>query len=135
MLFKCYICKSKVNPIKTYIMKKLFTIALLSIATIGFSQNQKPTFEAEGDLVKATYYHEDGSISTQGFFKDKKLTGKWVRFDKKGNKTQLAFYKDGKKTGKWFIWGADSLKEITYSNNAVQDVSLWKAESKIAANK
>ncbi|WP_298763070.1 nicotinic acid mononucleotide adenyltransferase [uncultured Polaribacter sp.] len=116
-------------------MKKLFTIALLSIATIGFSQNQKPTFEAEGDLVKATYYHEDGSISTQGFFKDKKLTGKWVRFDKKGNKTQLAFYKDGKKTGKWFIWGADSLKEITYSNNAVQDVSLWKAESKIAANK
>lgn len=117
-------------------MKNLLTIAVFCIAAIGYSQETKnPTFEAEGDLVKATYYYEDGSISTQGYFKDKKLTGKWTRFDKKGNKTQLAFYKEGKKTGKWFIWSDDSLKEITYNNNSIENVNLWKSDTKLASNK
>ena len=117
-------------------MKTLLTIAIFCIAAIGYSQETKnPTFEAEGDLVKATYYYEDGAISTQGYFKDKKLTGKWTRFDKKGNKTQLAFYKEGKKTGKWFIWSDDSLKEITYNNNSIENVNLWKSDTKLASNK
>tara|TARA_R110002049_G_scaffold75991_2_gene195530 strand:- start:13175 stop:13528 length:354 start_codon:yes stop_codon:yes gene_type:complete len=117
-------------------MKKILTIAVFCIATIGYSQETKPTYEAEGDLVKATYYHEDGSVSTEGYFKDKKLTGKWTRFDKQGNKTQLAFYKEGKKTGKWFFWNEEgSLKEVTYNNNNVESVNLWKQESKVAVNR
>ncbi|WP_299015385.1 nicotinic acid mononucleotide adenyltransferase [uncultured Polaribacter sp.] len=116
-------------------MKKLLTIALLSIAAITYAQDTEPTYKLEGDLVKATYYHVDGSIHTQGYFKNKKLTGKWVRFDKSGNKTQMAFYKEGKKTGKWFIWGTDSLKEITYNENVIQDVNLWKADTRVASNK
>ncbi len=117
-------------------MKKILTIAFLCIAAIGYSQDIKPTYEAEGDLVKATYYHEDGSISTEGYFKDKKLTGIWTRFDKEGNKVQMAFYKDGKKTGKWFFWNnAGSLQEVTYNNNTIESVNLWKAESKVATNK
>jgi len=120
--------------LKIIIMKKFLTICLLSIATIGFSQEKKPTFKAEGDLVKATYYYEDGSVKTQGFFKDKKLTGEWVRFDKAGNKTQLAYYESGKKVGKWFIWTDEALKEINYTDNAIASVSVWKPESKIALN-
>ncbi|QTE21632.1 toxin-antitoxin system YwqK family antitoxin [Polaribacter cellanae] len=116
-------------------MKKLITICLFCLVAIGYAQENKPTFKAEGDLVKATYYHEDGSVSTEGYFKDKKLTGKWTRFDKKGNKTHLAFYKEGKKVGKWFMWSGENLKEITYNNNAIVDVSLWKSESKLASNK
>jgi len=100
----------------------------------GYAQEQKPTFKAEGDLVKASYYHEDGSIKTQGFFKDKKLTGEWVRFDKEGNKVQLAYYDNGKKVGKWFVWTADSLKEINYESNAIASVNVWKPESKVAVN-
>jgi len=115
-------------------MKNFFTICMLSIATIGFSQDNKPTFKAEGDLVKATYYYEDGSVKTQGFFKDKKLTGEWIRFDKAGNKTQLAYYESGKKVGKWFIWSDEALKEINYSNNAIASVNVWKPESKVALN-
>lgn len=107
---------------------------MLSIATIGFSQENKPTFKAEGDLVKATYYYEDGSVKTQGFFKDKKLTGEWVRFDKAGNKTQLAYYESGKKVGKWFIWTDEALKEINFNDNVIASVSVWKSESKIALN-
>ena len=115
-------------------MKKLLTICVLSIATIGFTQKNKPTYKAEGDLVKATYYYENGTIKTQGFFKNKKLTGEWVRFDKAGNKIQLAYYDNGKKVGKWFVWSKASLKEINYEDNAIASVNTWKPESKVAIN-
>jgi len=115
-------------------MKKFLAIVIFSLTMGGYAQEQKPTFKAEGDLVKASYYHEDGSIKTQGFFKDKKLTGEWVRFDKEGNKVQLAYYDNGKKVGKWFVWTADSLKEINYESNAIASVNVWKPESKVAVN-
>tara|TARA_R110001592_G_scaffold79086_1_gene236919 strand:- start:1536 stop:1913 length:378 start_codon:yes stop_codon:yes gene_type:complete len=114
------------------IMKNIIAIFILSIATLGYAQENKPTYKAEGDLVKATYYFEDGSIKTQGFFKDKKITGEWTRFDNEGNKTQIAFYNNGVKVGKWFIWSKDSLKEINYENNAIASVNEWRTESKVA---
>ena len=55
-------------------MKKLATLIIIFAGVIGYSQDIEPTFEAEGNLVKATYYYEDGSISTQGYFLDKALT-------------------------------------------------------------
>ena len=113
-------------------MKKIITICMLCMGTLGFSQEKQPSYVAEGDLVKATYYYEDGSIKTQGFFKDKKLTGEWVAYDKFGNKTQLAFYNKGKKVGKWFVWTEEFLKEINYQNNVVASVYVWKRESKVA---
>jgi antitoxin component YwqK of YwqJK toxin-antitoxin module len=115
-------------------MKNLILIAIFSISFVGFSQDKQATYSAEGDLVKATYYHEDGSVRVKGFFKDKKLTGVWTSFDQKGNKTQIAEYKEGKKVGKWFVWGKNSLKEITYSNNTIVSVNDWKSESGLAIN-
>jgi len=115
-------------------MKKLLTLVLICIASIGYSQDTKPHFEAEGELVKATYYHENGSVSTQGYFSNKKLTGEWTRFDLEGNKTQIAYYDNGKKVGKWFVWNKESLKEINYYNNTIVSVNLWKHEAKLAAN-
>lgn len=115
-------------------MKKIIAICIFTLATIGYAQEQKPTYKAEGDLVKVTYYYEDGSIKTQGFFKDKKLTGEWVRFDKDGNKTQLAYYNSGKKIGKWFVWTKSSLKEINYVDNSIASVNIWKPESNLAVN-
>lgn len=115
-------------------MKKILTVCALSLATAVLSQNNQPTFKAEGDLVKATYYYEDGTIKTQGFFKNKKLTGEWTSYDTSGNKTQLAYYKDGKKVGKWFIWTDDALKEINYKDNSIASVNVWKPESKVALN-
>lgn len=116
-------------------MKNLLFIALFSICFVGFSQDSQPTFKAEGNLVKATYYHEDGSVSIVGYFKDKQLTGEWSRFDAKGNKTHIAFYEAGKKVGKWFVWNNHTLKEINYNNNAIVSVHTWKSESKVAVNK
>jgi len=117
------------------IMKKVFLLAVLLMSTIVFAQEKEPKFEKFGDLVKATYYNEDGKISVQGFFKDKKLTGEWVRFDNQGNKTKIAYYKDGKKVGKWFVWNNESLKEINYNNNVIVSVNTWKSETRVAVNK
>ena len=55
-------------------MKKVILIALFSISLVGYSQNNQTTYTTQGDLVKATYFHEDGSVSVEGYFKDKKLT-------------------------------------------------------------
>ena len=113
-------------------MKNILAICMLSMATIGFAQKIEPTFKAENDLVKATYFYNNGSIKTQGYFKNKKLTGEWVRFDKTGNKTQLAYYAEGKKVGKWFVWSDEALKEINYNNNAIASVNVWKPDTKLA---
>jgi antitoxin component YwqK of YwqJK toxin-antitoxin module len=115
-------------------MKNLIIIALFSISFVGFSQENQPTYTVDGDLVKATYYHEDGAVSVEGFFKDKKLTGEWTRFDNKGNKVQIAFYDAGQKVGKWFLWEKGSLKEINYDYNTVVSVHDWKSESRLAVN-
>lgn len=128
-----YICKYKVN-LKVLIMKKIITLCLLSIATIGYSQSKKPSFEKEGDRVKATYFYDNGAVKTQGYFKNNKLSGQWVSFNEEGKKVKLAYYKEGKKVGKWFIWTKDNLKEINYDNNALISVKTWKNETSVAIN-
>lgn len=116
-------------------MKKIVTLLILCLATVGYSQDKKPTFKADGDLVKATYYYADGAISTQGYFKDKKLTGEWIRFDKEGNKIQIAYYDNGKKVGKWSVFTKESVKEINYNNNVIVNVSLNEQDVNLASNK
>lgn len=115
-------------------MKNFLIVAVFFISLASFSQKQQPVFEKEGDLVKASYFTEDGTLEVQGFFKNKKLEGQWVRFDAEGNKTKIAHYKDGKKVGKWFVWNNESLKEINYENNAIASVTSWKTDSKVAVN-
>ena len=116
-------------------MKNLIVICILLVGSIAYSQDKQPTFVAEADLVKATYYFDDGEIKTQGYFKNKKLTGEWTRFDSRGNKTQLAYYNNGKKVGKWYVWTKESLKEISYKNNALVTVNIRKQDAKLAINK
>ena len=116
-------------------MKNLITLTVLFLVSFAYGQDKEPTFEAEGKLVKATYYYEDGSISTQGYFLNKELTGEWTRFDREGNKTQIAYYDNGKKVGKWFVWNKESLKEINYFDNTVVSVNLWKHQEKLVVNK
>lgn len=112
-------------------MKKLVIIACLLSASIIYAQDVEPKYERVGDLVKVTFFYKNGKIKEQGFYKDKKLTGTWTTFDKKGNKTAIAHYEKGKKVGKWFMWKNDGLKEINYKNNTVASVQYWK-ENNIA---
>lgn len=113
-------------------MKKFVIAACILSVSFLQAQDIEPKFEKAGDLVKATYFYEDGTIKEQGFFKDKKLTGTWTSFDIKGNKTAIAHYEAGKKVGKWFMWKEDGLKEIDYKDNTIASVQTWKEETKLA---
>ena len=108
-------------------MKKIFFFAAFLVASLVFSQEKKTVYEKSGNLVKVTYYNEAGKISVQGFFKNKKLTGKWVSFDNKGKKKQIAYYNKGKKVGKWIIFEKNVLKEINYDDNTI--VSVYNRKS------
>ncbi len=120
-----------VNPKSLHMKKLIIAACILSISFLQ-AQNTEPKFEKSGDLVKATYFYKDGKVKEQGFFKNKKLTGTWISFDTKGNKTAIAHYNAGKKTGKWFIWKEEGLTEIDYSNNVIASVQTWKEETKMA---
>lgn len=113
-------------------MKKILLLALLMTGFVGLSQEKQPSYTVEGDLVKAIYYYQDGSVSTTGFFKDQKLTGEWTRFDRKGNTIQTAFYNEGNKVGKWLVWSSTALKEIHYENNVIVDVNTSTSGFNIA---
>lgn len=105
-------------------MKKLFSalfIALLA-SGIAFSQEKEPTFEKQDDLVKATYYHDNGAVKEVGFFKDQKLHDQWIRYDKTGKISVVANYDNGLKEGKWYIVGESTTKEITYKANKLVKV-------------
>lgn len=116
-------------------MKKIILVACLMIASIVQAQDVKPTYEEVGDQVKATYYHEDGTVFRQGFFKDQKLSGKWTEFDRKGNKVTVGYYKAGKKVGTWFHWRGNMLRQVNYENNVIASVNTWRQDTKVAVNK
>ncbi len=110
-------------------MKKYIALVAVLISGMIFAQNVKPTLEAVGNRVKATYYYENGQVQQQGFYKDGKLQGEWVSYDLKGNKTAMAKYDKGEKTGTWFFWNDSVLNEVDYSNNRIAAVKNWKKGS------
>lgn len=90
------------------------------------AQEIKPNFEKEGELIKGTFYYEDGNISQKGTYKNGELHGEWVSYDKNGKKTALASYRNGKKVGKWFFWSNDVLTEVDYEENRIAEVKNYK---------
>jgi len=118
-------------------MKKLLLVAFLFAFSFAQAQGNKPTFKKVGDKVQVTYYYEDGSVHKTGFFKDKKLTGKWTQFDRKGNTLKIAYYKKGKKTGTWLQWKKNGqFRQISYEDNRIVEVGEWQVDnSRLASNK
>ena len=117
------------------IMKKIITFILIFAVSIAFAQNEKPIFEKVGDLVKATYFYDNGTIKEQGFFKDKKLTGQWTQFNIEGKKTMIATFNEGKKTGKWFAINDKTIKEINYNNNVIVSIKEINSTTELVYNK
>tara|TARA_Y100001935_G_scaffold255119_1_gene266629 strand:+ start:1830 stop:2189 length:360 start_codon:yes stop_codon:yes gene_type:complete len=108
------------------IMKKtiLFLAFVFSICT--YAQDNKPTFEKVGDMVKATYYHDNGEIAQTGYYKDGKLHGEWEMFDEKGQKVAVGTYDMGKRAGKWLFWEGKMLKEVDFTDNRIASVVQLK---------
>lgn len=104
------------------------------VLSIGLLQAQdvKPLYEKEGDLIKVTHFHDNGTVKEQGYYKDKLLHGTWKRFDAEGNKTVVAQYRAGKKVGKWLVWNEKGLQEVSYENNIVAKVESVKTGTELA---
>jgi antitoxin component YwqK of YwqJK toxin-antitoxin module len=101
-------------------MRKIFLLALIMVSGMIFSQNNEPVLEAEGNLVKATYFYDNGKVQQVGYFKDGKLDGKWTSYDIKGNLQAVAEYTNGVKTGKWMYYSNSvCVSEVDFSNNQV----------------
>jgi antitoxin component YwqK of YwqJK toxin-antitoxin module len=110
-------------------MKKTMILAAVLVSGFAFAQAVKPVLEQNGDLVKATYYYENGQIQQEGFFKDGKLNGQWVSYDESGNKKAIGEYANGEKTGKWFFWNDKSLSEVDFSKSKISNVKAWTQEA------
>lgn len=114
-------------------IKSMLVMAALLIGSVVFAQEVKPSFEKQGDLIKGTFYYEDGSVRQEGTYKDGKLHGQWISFDQNGKKIALAKYEEGNKSGKWFFWNSDQLTEVDYDNNQIADVTSYKNTTSIVS--
>ncbi len=116
-------------------MKKIvFFIAL--IASVGvYAQEKSPSYEIEGEIVKATFYHNNGEVSQTGFFVDKKLHGEWKMYNESGKKIAMGQYENGVKTGKWFFWKDAGLSEVDFANNQIAKVIEWNNAEAVVLTK
>ncbi len=115
-------------------MKK-FILAASLMVSVMMSAQQAPKHEVVGDLVKSTYFHDNGAVSQQGYYKNGKVHGQWVSFDDQGNKTAIGEYQNGVKAGKWFFWNDNKLSEVDYNNSRIAAIKTWKEDAVASASK
>lgn len=114
--------------------KILFTFAMLFSVVMFAQQEVKPKYEVEGEMVKATYFHDNGVIAQVGYYLDGKLQGEWKAFDREGKKIAMGTYDQGEKVGKWFFWDTEELKEVNYEDSRVATVTTWNNSNSIVIN-
>lgn len=115
-------------------MKKIALIFALVFSATLFAQENKPLMEKKGDLVKATYYHDNGEIAQIGFYKDSKPHGEWIAYNDEGDKIAIGEYNVGKKVGKWFFWNDTQLNEVDYTEGRIVNVTKWDNAKSIVIN-
>lgn len=116
-------------------MKNKILLCALFVSGLMLAQEVEPKYEIDGNLVKATYYYDNGSVKQEGFYKDGKVHGQWVSYTEKGIKTSMGEYNKGEKTGKWFFWSDGSLNEVDYKDSRVAVVNKWEKETVAYRNK
>ena len=116
-------------------MKGITLIFALIFSVVINAQDLKPVFEQDGDILKATYFHENGVVSQEGYFLNGKLHGEWKMFGEDGKKIAMGEYTEGKKTGKWFFWDAKKLKEVDFVDSKIANVTEWNNAGQLVVNK
>ncbi len=116
-------------------MRKILTLLVMVCGALNMqAQEVAPTYEKEGDMVKATFYHDNGVISQTGYFADGKLHGEWIMYDTAGKKIATGRYDMGAKDGKWFFWKDEILQEVDYKDNKIINVVNWNNSEPVAIN-
>ncbi len=109
-------------------MKKVLIAAVLLVSSLSFAQEVKPKFEVVDQMVKATYYYDNGQIKQEGNYLNGKPNGKWVSFNEDGSKQAIGEYKNGVKTGKWFFWSESTLNEVDFADSRIAEVKKWSKD-------
>ena len=112
----------------------VLTFAMLFSVVVLAQQETKPKYEVVGDLIKATYYHDNGQVAQTGYYLNGKLQGEWKAFDKQGEKIAMGTYDQGRKVGKWFFWNAQELNEVNYADSRIASVTTWNNSNSIVIN-
>ncbi|MFD1314940.1 hypothetical protein [Namhaeicola litoreus] len=99
----------------------VLALCLLFIG-IGYAQKVEPKYEKQDDLVKVSYFFDNGDLKEVGYFKENKLHGQWIAFNEEGKKVTVANYEEGKKVGTWYVVTNDSVKELVYDANKLVSV-------------
>ena len=103
-------------------MKNILFLLLFFCIGLAYSQDKNVKYEAQGDLVEATFYYDNGQIEQHGFFKDEKLHGTWKYYSEEGLEVAVGNYKEGKKTGKWVFNNNGLTKEVDYLDGKIISV-------------
>lgn len=121
------------------IMRKMIVllVAVFAMTAVQAQEKIKNSYIDKGDIIEATIYFEDGSVSQEGFFtKEGKLTGEWISYNREGSKIAEAQYENGDKVGTWFFWKGDTLTEVSYTNSKIASVNTWKNEgTRVVSNR
>lgn len=110
-------------------MKKIVIAAVLLVSGMMSAQEVKPKYEVVDQMVKATYFYDNGQVKQEGFYLDGKLHGKWVSYNYDGSKQAMGEYENGSKTGKWFFWNDTALNEVDFANSRIAEVKKWSKEA------
>ncbi|KPM31992.1 Nicotinic acid mononucleotide adenyltransferase [Croceitalea dokdonensis DOKDO 023] len=116
-------------------MKKGILLIALLFSVVTFAQKMKPNFEKEGKMVKATYFHDNGTVAQTGYLLEGKLHGQWYMYNQEGKKLATGKYAHGIRTGKWFFWKDAILKEVDFEDNQIAYVKNWNQAEVVAVNK
>ena len=115
-------------------MKNWILIFALIFCTTAVAQEYKPIKEKQGDLVKATFFHDNGEIAQVGFYKNDKPHGEWIAFNQEGVKISKGTYDMGVKVGTWYFWTEAGLNEVDYKNGRIIKVTKWDSSKTIVVN-
>ncbi len=115
-------------------MKTAYLTLALLFTVILTAQDIKPKFEIQGDLVKATYFHDNGTVAQTGYFLDKKVHGEWEAYNVDGKKTAMATYNKGEKVGKWTFWKGKEVNEVMYTDSRIASVTTLNKRDSLVNN-
>jgi antitoxin component YwqK of YwqJK toxin-antitoxin module len=103
-------------------MKKYIIIAMFVVTGVVFAQDKNVKNEVVGDLVKSTFYYENGQIQQEGFYKDGKVHGQWTSYDLNGKKVAIGQYENGMKVGTWSFYAPTQVTHVDYADSRIADV-------------
>ena len=115
-------------------MKTAFLFLIIICSAYLNAQNIEPKFEQDGEMVKATYFHDNGVIAQTGHMLKNKLHGDWLMFNNEGVKIAQGKYVNGMRHGIWFFWESDIVNQVNFIDNKIAAVKALDATDGVVVN-